>query len=268
MELKQVALVADQLDPVREQLFVLLGLQQDYADPGVGEFGLCNSVMATGDTFLEVVSPMQPGTAAGRLLERRGGDGGYMVLFGVDDIEACTRRMARLGIRKVWNTDTTSVKAFHVHPRDIGAAIVSFDQMLPPDHWEWAGPGWQDRPARHVSAIRAVDIQSDNPVQTAEQWSLALAKPVTVEGESGSDGKYVIRLDRGAVNIIRATDGRGDGVAAVEFGIRDAEGLQRAIDTLGLSRAGEPRAGEPRAGEPRATDEVVVCGTRFRFRQD
>ena len=73
MRLRQVAFVAENLMQVREELFQLLGLSEDYADPGVGEFGLENSVMTIGDTFLEVVSPTQTGTTAGRLLERRQG---------------------------------------------------------------------------------------------------------------------------------------------------------------------------------------------------
>ena len=34
-------------------------------------FGLRNAVFALGDTFLEVVCPQRPDTAAGRLLDRR-----------------------------------------------------------------------------------------------------------------------------------------------------------------------------------------------------
>ena len=44
MRLRQVAFVAENLMQVREELFQLLGLSEDYADPGVGEFGLENSV--------------------------------------------------------------------------------------------------------------------------------------------------------------------------------------------------------------------------------
>ena len=62
MKLKQVALVAGELAPVREQIFDILGLVADYDDPGVGAFGLCNSVMAIGETFLEVVCPKEEGT--------------------------------------------------------------------------------------------------------------------------------------------------------------------------------------------------------------
>ena len=68
MKLRQVALAAAELEPARSTLFELLGIHKDYADPGVGEFGLINSVMAIGDTFLEIVAPSEANTAAGRLV--------------------------------------------------------------------------------------------------------------------------------------------------------------------------------------------------------
>jgi len=147
MRLRQVAFVAENLMQVREELFQLLGLSEDYADPGVGEFGLENSVMTIGDTFLEVVSPTQTGTTAGRLLERRGGDGGYMVLVQTDDIEFMRNHTESLNVRKIWELDSDDTKAFHLHPKDIGGAILSVDQMEPPESWRWAGKaGNQGRP--------------------------------------------------------------------------------------------------------------------------
>ena len=46
-------------------------LADPFDDPGVGEFGLINAVFPVGDTFVEVVSAVQPGTTAGRYLARR-----------------------------------------------------------------------------------------------------------------------------------------------------------------------------------------------------
>ena len=60
-----------------------LGLGEPFRDPGVGSFGLHNVVCALGEDFLEIVSPTQDGTAAGRHLERRG-EGGYMLIFQLD----------------------------------------------------------------------------------------------------------------------------------------------------------------------------------------
>ncbi|MDZ4374345.1 MAG: hypothetical protein U1C74_23385, partial [Phenylobacterium sp.] len=73
MRLRQIALVARDLEAVKADIVAVLGLGGDYADPGVGKYGLRNAVWPIGDTFLEVVSPESEGTTAGRLLDKRQG---------------------------------------------------------------------------------------------------------------------------------------------------------------------------------------------------
>src|SRR5271165_4420919 len=102
VRLRQAVLVARELEPVAALLREQLGLEEPFRDPGVGEFGLANVVFAIGDCFLEVVSPTRPETAAGRHLARRGEDGGYMVIFDLDDLEGARERAAQDGVRVVW----------------------------------------------------------------------------------------------------------------------------------------------------------------------
>src|SRR3954453_16887385 len=123
--LRQVALVARDLDSTCAQIERGLGLRDPFHDPGVAEFGLTNSVYEIGDTFLEVVSPAQEGTTAGRYLERRGGDSGYMVILQSDDLDADRARVADLGIRVVWKIDLPDIRGTHLHPADVGGAILS-----------------------------------------------------------------------------------------------------------------------------------------------
>lgn len=247
MHLKQVALVASELAPIRQQLFTLLGLENDFADPGVSAFGLINSVMAIGDTFLEVVCPYESGTTAGRLLDRRGGDGGYMVIALVPDISVISERLDSLGMRKVWEIDQPEVSAFHVHPKDIGAAIVSFDEMRPQTEWVWAGPDWRKRRASNVSTISAVEVQSTDPEALAQKWSSAFGVDVFL-----SSDHLLLSLSTGDIRIIEAADGRGDGVCGVQFDIADGDALEKAAASLGLSWQGNC---------------LDVCGTRLLFRE-
>jgi hypothetical protein len=246
MKLKQVALVAGELAPVREQIFDILGLIADYDDPGVGAFGLCNSVMAIGESFLEVVCPKEEGTAASRLLGRRGGDGGYMVMALVDSINGVSRRIESLQMRKVWEVDREEVSAFHVHPKDIGAAIVSFDEMRPSNEWVWAGSGWRDRKSSNVGGITAVDVQADDPEAIATKWAAAFGANFDLK-----DDVLLMPLDEGHIRFVEASDGRGDGVAAVEFSVTDRLAIITAAEKHKLSWSG---------------NEIMVCGTRFRFR--
>ena len=92
MRLRQVALAARDLEPALLALQRVLGLGEPFRDPGVAEFGLENGVLPIGDAFLEVVSPAQPDTTAGRWIERRGGDAGYMAIFQTDDLAAARAR--------------------------------------------------------------------------------------------------------------------------------------------------------------------------------
>src|SRR5919112_1715076 len=102
--LRQVVLAARQLDPVAAELEAALGVRDPFQDEGVGHFGLRNAVYALGDTFVEIVSPERPDTAAGRQLDRHGGDCGYMVMFEVADADATRDRLAGLGERIIWDT--------------------------------------------------------------------------------------------------------------------------------------------------------------------
>ena len=84
MYLRQVCLVAHQLKPAIDELCSVLGIEACYVDPGVGRFGLENKLMAIGTNFLEVVAPVEDHTAAGRFLDKRGGNGGYILVCQVD----------------------------------------------------------------------------------------------------------------------------------------------------------------------------------------
>lgn len=186
-----------------DDLAVLLGLGEPFADPGVAAFGLENAVFAIGDQFLEVVAPL-PGkgpdeTAAGRFLTRNG-EGGYMAIFEVEDIAVARDRIDAAGIRRIWNSDLAEISASHLHPRDVGAAIVSIDQPRPPGSWLWGGPGWRERscPGRLTGA-------TVTGLAALERWSTALG----VE-PSGSR----LGLDGGTIDFVA-----GDREALAGFGI-------------------------------------------------
>ena len=245
MNIRQIALVAQELPPVQHALFQLLGLEAAYVDEGVSQFGLQNIVMTIGTTFLEVVSPVQSGTTAGRLLQRRGGDGGYMVIVQVDELASEAARLQQAGIRKVFEIDTPQAKTIHLHPRDVPGAITSLDQMTPPESWHWAGPGWENRAARHVSAITGAQIQSTDPVATAEKWALAYDRKIVVVA-----GVPTLRLDDSEVRFVADQNGRGVGLQAVDMLATDMAAIAAAAERLAL---------------PMRDQTVTVCGTEFNF---
>ena len=127
--LRQLVIAAETLETA-DQLSELLGLGPPFVDPGVQEFGLENRVYAIGDQFLEVVVPMAETAPARRFIERAG-EGGYMAIFQTHDLDTLRARVDRLGIRRVWNIDLPDISASHLHPADIGGAIVSVDEARP-----------------------------------------------------------------------------------------------------------------------------------------
>ncbi len=180
-------LVARDLEPAYERLRAALGLGEPFRDPAVGAFGLHNVVCALGEDFLEIVSPTQDGTAAGRHLERRG-EGGYMLIFQLDDLASARERARTLAIRTVWSIDLDDISASHLHPADLGGTIVSIDRPLPPESWRWGGPDWighagQGAPGRLVG----VTVRVPDPDAVAARW----AKVLGLE----PNGK-TLRLDR------------------------------------------------------------------------
>ena len=165
--LRQAVLVARDLDGVAAPLRSALGLGAPFRDPGVAAFGLRNAVMALGDTFVEVVSPTRDGTAAGRHLDRQGGDAGYMVMFELDDLDAARARAAAAGIREVFAVELPDIADVHLHPRDIGAAIVALDRPDPPGSWRWGGPDWLGAvPAHGPGGVRGATVRAADPAAT------------------------------------------------------------------------------------------------------
>ena len=225
MRLRQVATVARDLEPVVEDFRAVLGIEVAFRDPGVAEFGLHNAVMPVGDTFLEVVSPKEEGTTAGRFLDRQGGDAGYMVILQTDEsMDDFRRRMQRLGVRVVWAADHDDIRGTHLHPKDVGGAILSVDWASPAESWRWAGPEWRERVRTGVvSEIVAAEMTSNDPESMARKWGQILERPFVANGKGGWD----IALDRGRLTFVPAEPGAPEGVATFHLKCADPK---RAIE--------------------------------------
>lgn len=196
VRLRQAVLAAGDLDDAAGRLRGELGLGEPFADPGVGYFGLRNAVFALGDTFLEVVSPQREGTSAGRLIERRGGDCGYMLMFQVADASAARRRAAAAGVREVFALELDDMLEAHLHPADMRAAIVSVSEPRPPSAWRWGGPDWPARSARLELAGVRVAVADAEAVRA--RWRQVLGElpdGIVIEADRGEPGLVEIGLE-------------------------------------------------------------------------
>jgi hypothetical protein len=209
LRFRQAVLAARDLDAAVGELRAALPLGEPYADPGVAYFGLRNAVMPLGDTFVEVVSPARDGTAAGRFLARRG-DGAYMAMFQVDDLAGARARAAHLGVREVWAGEFDDITGVHLHPADMGAAIVSLDRPVPPGSWRWGGP-WKRNGDAHTTGLT---LSAREPGALRDRWRAILGS---------------LDLDDGRVEV---QAGQEDAIVAFHVGGLPAGEVQAAGATF------------------------------------
>lgn len=230
IRLRQIAFAATDLAAAEQALTAALHVQLCYRDPGVALFGLRNALYPVGDQFLEIVSPTGPGTTAGRLLAKRGGDCGYMVLFQVAALAPVEERLAAAGIRVVFDAEGEGVRGLHLHPKDVPGAIVSIDAVDEPAEWPWAGPDWRGHvDTGVVRAIAGLDVTVADPSGAAAAWGRALG--VTPTGD-------VLHVDDATVRFVEAPAGDGpgrQGITAVDVVTPDPARAGTTHDLLGVT---------------------------------
>jgi hypothetical protein len=216
--LRQLVIASETTDTI-DTLKDVFGLEAPFPDPGVGEFGLVNGVFAIGDQFLEVVVPVAETAPAARFMSR-GGPGGYMAIFEVEDIAATRTNVDTLGIRRVWDIDLEDISASHLHPADLGGAIVSVDQPKPAGEWRWAGPDWRGRSV--VGRLTGAELTSADPKRLMARWASVLA----ISG--GEDG---LALDEGNLRFV---PGEADRLVAFDLSLPDVPGILERAKAAGL----------------------------------
>jgi Glyoxalase-like domain len=233
--LRQAVLAAAELGPVvaavRDHLGAFVSIPEPYPDPGVARFGLRNAVLSVGDSFLEVVSPVQDGTAVGRQLARRGGDGGYMAMVEVPDIDAAQARLAAAGIRVVWKVELPDVTDLHLHPRDLPGTLAALDVVDPPGSWRWGGPAHTgvraDVPA---GGLVGLTLAVPDPVTAAQRWAAVLGpgawaptldRPVVVLAGGAQQVDFVPAADAGLTTVAFGLPGVPAGHPPLRIGDTD-----------------------------------------------
>lgn len=249
--LRQIALVANKLEPAMRQLETVFGTPVCYRDAGVAKFGLENALSAIGSQFIEVVAPTEQGTAAGRYLDRRKGDGGYMVILQCPDRDTqnnCEQNAADNNIRIAWQRDEGKGRIMQLHPADTGGTFFEIDHVYPfePEGlWPPAGGnGWQSQiDITTATDITAAEIQSPDPQKLAERWSSIIGMPVQKRLN-----KFVLPLTNGEIRFCNTLDNRGEGLCAIDVRV-----VQQTKAVL------HARA----AGLAANDDQITWCGLRI-----
>ena len=251
LRLRQICLVAAVLDRETSLIESILGLQVCYRDPNVAKYGLANVLFPVGNCFLEIVSPMQPGTAAGRFIERHGGRHGYMVILDCEDPEARGRHAESLGVRIANRIEHDDYLGVQLHPRDTGGAMIEFNCTAGGESLDGpyapAGPGWRDFvSARGATRLVAVEIGGPFHAALAARWGAILERPVDTDGVEHS-----ITLDLGEI----------------EFVSEDLADAALTTIVLEVTDRGRMLATAQAAGCAVENDTVDLCGVRFRLRE-
>jgi len=250
LRLRQIALVAAELAPVEQALIDVLGVKVCYRDPGVAHFGLENALFPIGNQLLEVVAPVRENTAGGRYLQRRGGDGGYMVITQCDDHAPRRKRVADLGVRIVNQFETDEFRNMQLHPKDTGGSFFEIDEQLGPDAhaedgpWEPAGENWKaGQVLDRVQGIAAAEVQCDEPALVAARWA-----EIAEIGLTTQDGNPVLSLENATVRFVPCSDGRPEGLGGIDVYAADPDAILAAAEARGI-----------RTGE----HQVHLCGMRI-----
>lgn len=223
--LRQVVLAAADLAATCSAIEGALGVRDPFHDAGVGHFGLANAVYTVGDTFLEVVSPVTDGTAAGRYMQRRGGDAGYMVMFEAAEEMRVRSRLESLGIRLVHDNSHPDIVDLHMHPKDVPGAIVAINICTPPGSWRWGGPVWAGAvPAHAPGGIVGLTVAAHDPEALAARW----AEVIGVDVGRDAKARFLALPSGQRVDVVT-----GDGVEGI-VGVTVDGPLTRPVDICGV----------------------------------
>ena len=131
--------------------------------------------------------------------------------------------------------DLDDIRGTHLHPRDLGGALLSLDAAVPPASWRWAGPQWQQqRRSRVARAIVGVEMQCAETEAVARRWAELLGRRV----RRRHLGTSADRARSGELRFVPGPAG-ADGVTVVDVALTATARVRER--------------------------EIAICGTRVRF---
>ena len=248
LRLRQICLVAPNLEPVIPDIAAIMGLAVCYRDGNVGKYGLENALLPVDTILLEVVAPVREGTAAGRFLGKTAGRGGYMAIFCCDDPVTRGSNANAIGVRTANVIAHPPYHGVQLHPRDCRAAFIEFnhtdgsDDVLGP--YPPAGPDWQKFIAKEVTqALTGVEMQSPDPLGLAEHWGRIIGVAVGKDAK----GEAELKLPNASFRFVK---GDSEIMSGLDF---------RVADVAAVCDAAKAR------GYPVSGNEISICGVTFRL---
>ena len=138
-----------------------------------------------------------------------------------------------------------------MHPKDTGGSFFEIDEQLGPDAhdpdgpWEPAGPDWKaGQRLDRVRGIAVAEIQADDPDAIAGRWS----EIAEIELSTDASGNPTLKLDNAALRFVACTDGRPEGLGALDIIAADKPAILATAQEHGLDVRG---------------DQIQLCGMRL-----
>ncbi len=237
IRLRQICLVAPHLEPVISDIAGIMGLSVCYRDGNVAKYGLENALLPVDTILLEVVAPLQPGTAAGRFLDKTGGRGGYMAIFCCDDPDRRGEHARQMDVRVANVIDHAPYHGVQLHPRDCRAAFIEFNHTDGSDDglgaYPPAGPHWQKSIRKDVTqALVGVEMQSAEPQALAEHWCKIIGIPVS----KSKTGEPELAPPNCSFRFVK---GASDIMSGLTFRVGDVAAVRDAAKTKGRPVSGD-----------------------------
>ncbi|KAK0103508.1 hypothetical protein ONS95_005529 [Cadophora gregata] len=241
--LRQIALVARDLEKARHLLTTTIGTEVIYEDPAVEQWGLKNILVPIGGDIIEVVSPTLPTAPATRHLEKLNADaGGYMIIMQTHMPSALTR-LEHITIRNlarpIFTHSSSDSDLVQYHPKGIpGGMMPELDSHRPdrahPDPlyercspWHAAGPkeryGLYREGMKRCGDLRLVNVvlrlrAGDGDVEgAAKKWE-------EIFGVARGKRSDELGFTNAKLRFCKGEKGRNEGL--VEVGIA-VEGMER-----------------------------------------
>jgi len=225
IRLRQICLVAPTIEPVVGDIAGIMGLKICYRDGNVAKYGLENALLPVDTILLEVVAPFQPGTAAGRFIDKTGGRGGYMAIFCCDDPDARGAQANKIGVRTANVITHAPYHGVQLHPRDCRAAFIEFNHTDGSDDvlgtYPPAGPDWQKSITGDVTqALTSVEMESPEPETLAAHWGRIIGIAVS----KNANGEPELKLPNASFRFVK---GPADIMSGLTFKVAS---IARVID--------------------------------------
>jgi methylmalonyl-CoA/ethylmalonyl-CoA epimerase len=190
-----------------------------FAEAEIRDQGVRAALLAAGDSEIELLEPLDPGTGVGRFLARRG-EGLHHVCFDTPDIERVLGDLKERGVRLLDAAPRRGLagRIAFLHPQACAGVLV---ELATPDRADHAVP-------RAPVRLKRLVIGARDPRATVDVFqSLFGFSEIAMNGGS----RTMLAVGRGALLVVPATEvGGTEGMVALSLVAEDFPALIAAFD--------------------------------------